>query len=358
MARRTPSSAGRSASGSAPAGTNTPRTRPERDDDPASSRGGSARGNSRGRDADSPQEIPAAGWKDIAARVKTAVKRDRVPLASAGVAFYAMLALFPALTAFLSLFGLVADPDQAAEQIEGLTENLGGGAGDLISDQVQSIAGAGQGALTTGLALSIIAALWTASSGMNGLMEALTLAHKEDETRGLVKRRAIALGLTLVAMVFVALAIGSIVVVPLVIGALGLGEVGEWAVRILRWPIVAAFLLVALAAVYRYAPNRANPAWRWVSAGAVIAMVLWVLGSIAFSIYVQNFGNYNETYGALGGVIVLLLWLFVSSFVVVLGAVINAEAEHQTSHDTTDGDPQPKGLRGAEVADHVGESSS
>lgn len=333
-----------------------------RPDDPASRRPGTRAGNDaaresdRGRDAQRPQDLPARGWKDVAWRVKGEIKRDRVPLAAAGVAFYAMLALFPALTALLSLYGLVADPQQAGQQIQNLTGTLGGGAGDLIADQVQAITAASQGALSLGLAVSVLAALWAASSGMNGLMEALTLAHDEEETRGFVKRRAIALVLTILAMVFVALALASIVVVPLVIGALGWGAVGEWAIRILRWPIVAVFLLVALATVYRYAPNRDKPEWRWVSWGAVIAMVLWVLASLGFSFYVQNFGNYNETYGALGGVIVLLLWLFLSSFVVLLGAEINAEMEHQTRHDTTAGAPQPMGRRGAHVADHLGEA--
>ncbi len=310
----------------------------------------------RGRRAQRPQEVPAAGWKDIAWRVKDAIKRDRVALASAGVGFYAMLALFPALAALVSLYGLVADPDQAAQQIENLMPDLGEGAGELITEQVQAVAGAGQGALSLGLAISILAALWTASSGMNGLMEALTLAHNEEETRGFVKRRAIALALTLVGILIVALAIASIIVAPLVVGALGLGGVGEWAVRILRWPVLAAFLVLALSVVYRYAPNRQEPQWRWVSTGAIIATLLWIVASIAFSIYVQNFGNYNETYGALGGMIVLLLWLFLSSFVILLGAEINSESEHQTRHDTTSGEPRPMGSRGAHVADELGES--
>lgn len=308
-----------------------------------------------GRTADKPSDIPATGFKDVALRVKDEIKNDRVPLVSAGVAFYAMLALFPAITAVISLWGLVADPETVQEQIDAFAGTLEGGAGDLIAEQAQSIAQAGTGALSVGLAVSILAALWTASSGMHGLMQALTVANNEPETRGFVKRRAVALGLTLVAMVVVLIAIGVIVVVPVVMQAVGLGAAGEWIIRIARWPLMALVIVAVLAVVYRYGPDRDEPAWRWVSWGAVIATVLWVVGSIGFSIYVANFGDYNETYGALGAAIVLLLWLFLSAFIVILGAEVNSELEHQTAHDTTSGDEQPMGRREAQVADHVGD---
>jgi membrane protein len=309
----------------------------------------------RGRQARKPSDLPARGWKDVALRVKDEIKEDRVPLISAGVAFYAMLALFPALTAFISVYGLVADPEQVQQQIDEAAGFLEGGAGQLISEQAQAIAQAGGAALTTGFAVSLVAALWSASSGVHGLMQALTVANNEPETRGFVKRRALALGLTLAGILVLAIAIGVIVVLPVMMNQIGLGGAGELAVRILRWPLLAVVAMVAIATMYRYGPDRDKPQWRWVSWGAVLATVLWVLASIGFSVYVQNFGNYNETYGALGAVIVLLLWLFISAFIVVLGAEVNAEMEHQTATDTTVGDERPMGQRDAEVADHLGQ---
>jgi membrane protein len=312
----------------------------------------------RGRTADRPREIPKPGWKDIAVRVKDEIRNDRVSLTSAGVAFYAMLALFPALTALVSLYGLVADPEQVQEQVDALTQFVPAGAGDIITNQAQAIAETGQGALTAGFVVSLVALLWTASSGMHGLVQALTLAYNEDESRGFVKRRAISLGLTLVGFVFFALAVAVVVAVPIVLGVVGLGAVGEWLVRILRWPLMGALLVLVLGMIYRYAPDRRTARKQWVTPGAVLATVLWVVASIGFSIYVANFGNYQETYGALGAVIVLLLWLFLSAFVVVVGAEVNAEMEHQTLRDSTEGGRQPMGRRGAQVADHVGKPAT
>lgn len=311
-------------------------------------------GPDRGRGAERPSDIPTAGWRDIALRVKDEVRTDRVPLVAAGVAFYAMLALFPSLVAFVSVYGLVADPEQVTQQMEQAAEALPQEAASLIEEQLQSIVQAGDAALTTGFAVSLAAVLWTASSGVHGLMQALTVAYDESEDRGFVKRRAVALALTLFAMVVGLVVLGGVVLVPLVLGAVGLGAAGEWALRILRWPLLGVAVVAALAVIYRYAPDRDRPQWRWVSWGAVLATVLWVVGTLAFTFYVSNFGSYQETYGALGAVIILLLWLFVSAFVVVLGAEVDAEMEHQTAHDTTVGERQPMGQREARVADELG----
>lgn len=300
--------------------------------------------------------MPPRGWKDIASRVKASVKRDRVPLASAGVAFYAMLALFPTLTAFLSLYGLFADPVQVETQLDLLVTALPGAAAELVAEQVDAIIATDSDALTIGLAVSVLVALWTASTGAHGLMEALTLASGETETRGFVKRRAVAVGLTLAGMAFFAAAVAVVVVAPPVLQAAGLGAATELIVRVLRWAAMVVVLLSALALIYRSAPDRSRPRWRWVSPGSLAAAALWIVGSMAFSFYVANFGSYNETYGALGAFIVLLLWLFLSAFVVLLGAEINSEFEHPTHADSTSGEPAPQGQRSASVADDVGAS--
>lgn len=306
-----------------------------------------------GTEADRPGEIPARGWLEVAKRVKQQIRDDQVPLLAAGVAFYALLALAPALIAVVTVYGLVADPGQIEQQLEPVVEALPADAAEILTEQLRSIADAPAAGLSIGLLVSLLATLWAASSGMQGLIKAVNIAYDEPETRGFVKLRGLALVLTLFAITFTVIAIGLIAVLPAALGALGLGGVGEAALRWGRWPLLALIVIAGLAAVYRYAPDRDNPRWIWVSWGAVVATVLWLVGSALFSFYVSNFGNYNETYGSLAGVVILLLWLFLTSFVVLLGAEINAESEHQTTHDTTQGDPRPMGRRDAYVADNV-----
>lgn len=197
----------------------------------------------------------------------------------------------------------------------------------------------------------MLAALWSASSATGNLITAVNLAYDETETRGFVKVRALALGLTLGAIAFVLVALALVAVVPVALDQLGLGVVGQLVAQVIRWALLIGVVIVGLAVVYRVAPNRDSPRFRWVSTGALVATVLWILGSVAFSLYVSSFGSYNKTYGALAGVIMLMLWLYLTSYIVLLGAEINAEAEHQTARDTTKGRPSPMGQRGATVAD-------
>jgi membrane protein len=313
-------------------------------------------GQAAGRDAERPGEIPPRGWFAILKRVKAEVKEDNVTLLAAGVAFYAMLAIFPAIIAVVTVYGMVADPAQVESQVSEFAKGLPAGADELITEQLSNVVNAGQQALSIGLAISLLAVLWSASGGVQGLVKSLNLVYDERETRGFVKLRGLSLLLTLGAIVVVMVALALIAVFPGVIDDLGLGQAGELAASIARWVVLALVVLTALAVVYRYAPDRANPRWRWVSWGAVVALVVWLLGSVGFSWYVDNFGKYNQTYGALASVIVLLLWLFLSSFAVLLGAEFDAEIERQTARDTTTGPDRPLGERDAEVADTVGES--
>lgn len=313
-------------------------------------------GQAAGRDAERPGEIPPRGWFAILKRVKAEVKEDNVTLLAAGVAFYAMLAIFPAIIAVVTVYGMVADPAQVESQVNEFAKGLPAGAGELITEQLNNVVNAGRQALSIGLAISLLAVLWSASGGVQGLVKSLNLVYDERETRGFVKLRGLSLLLTLGAIVVVVVALALIAVFPGVIDDLGLGQAGELAASIARWVVLALVVLTALAVLYRYAPDRANPRWRWVSWGAVVALVVWLLGSVGFSWYVDNFGKYNQTYGALAAVIVLLLWLFLSSFAVLLGAEFDAEIERQTARDTTTGPDRPLGERDAEVADTVGES--
>jgi membrane protein len=272
------------------------------------------------------------------------------------VAFFAFLAIPPALIAALTLYGLVADPQTVARQMQGLAGSLPREAQPLIADQLNAVVSGSNGALSIGLAVSVLLALWTASSGTSNLMAAVNIAYDEQETRGFLKLRAIALALTLGAIVFMLLTLFLLAAVPPLLQALQLGIVGTILAQVLRWALLVALVIAALAIVYRLASNRDAPKFVWTSPGAIIATVLWVLGSGLFSLYVNNFGSYNKTYGTLAGIIVFLLWLYLTSYIILLGAEINAEAEKQTAADTTVGDPVPMGQRRAVAADTVAES--
>jgi membrane protein len=313
-------------------------------------------GEAAGRRAERPGEIPPRGWFAILRRVKAEVKEDNVTLLAAGVAFYAMLAIFPAIIAVVTVYGMVADPNQVETQVGEFAKSLPSGADELLTEQLRNVTQAGRQSLSIGLAVSLLAVLWSASGGVQGLVKGLNLVYDEGESRGFLKLRGLSLLLTLGAIVVAVVALALITVFPAVIDDLGLGQAGELAASIARWVVLALLVLVALAVVYRLAPDRANPRWRWVSWGAVVALVVWLLGSVGFSWYVDNFGKYNQTYGALAAVIVLLLWLFLSAFAVLLGAELDAETERQTARDTTTGPERPLGERDAEVADTLGES--
>ena len=301
--------------------------------------------------ASEPWEIPAAGWKQVLVRTKDEIKEDRVGLMAAGVAFYAMLAIFPALIAAITVWGLVSDPQQIQQTIGGFTGALPEGAATLLENQISQIASASDSALGWALAASLAGAVWSASSGTKGLMNAINAAYDEAETRGFLKVRGLALLLTVGGVFFGLLVLGLIAVLPGVLAALDLGSTFERVLGWARWPILAAALVGGLAVMYRSAPDRDRPEWSWLSWGAVVALVIWLLASAGFSWYVTSFGSFGETYGSIAGVIVLMLWFFLTAFAVLLGAELNAEMERQTNRDTTRGDPRPMGRRGASVAD-------
>ena len=310
----------------------------------------------RGRGADAPQEIPAKGWKDIAKRTGKEVKADQVPLLAAGVAFYVLLALFPAIIAGVSIYGLVADPQTVRDQINRLAETLSPETATLIGTQIQQVTSSAGGALGLATVIGILTALWSASSGMKALITGVNLAYDEPEGRKFVKLRGLSILMTLAAMVLLGVALALIVGFPAVPDSWPM--VLQWTAAILRFVLLAVLLMAGLAALYRYAPDRDKPKWSWSSPGSMAATVLWVLASVGFSIYVNAFGNYNKTYGALAGIIILMFWLYLTAFVVLVGAELNAEMELQTAKDTTAGPEQPLGDRDAHAADHVAEAQA
>jgi membrane protein len=305
----------------------------------------------RGRQAERPQQIPPRGWKDVAKRTAKEVKADQVPLLAAGVAFYLLLSLFPAIIAGVSVYGLVADPQTVRQQIDELTRMLSPETASLVGEQLRQVTAGAGGALGLATVLGILAALWSASSGLKALIAGVNLAYDETETRKFLKLRGLALVLTLGAMVLLAVALALIVGFPAVPDSWPTAL--RWAAAVLRFVLLAALLVFGLAVLYRYAPDRDEPRWSWVSWGSGIATLLWVLASVGFSVYANAFGNYNKTYGALAGVIILMFWLWLTALVVLVGAELNTELELQTARDTTAGRERPLGERDAHAADHV-----
>jgi membrane protein len=309
-----------------------------------------------GIEAERPTDIPWRGWKQILKRSWAENKADNMPIIAGGVAFFGFLSIFPALIALISIYGLVASPATVAKQVENLSKQLPSSAASLIKEQLTSIVSNSGSALSISLVISILAALWSASGGVGNLITAVNLAYDEVEARNFIKLKLTSLALTLGGIVFVLVTFGLVAVVPAVISALPLGIVGTVLAQIATWIVLLGVFAGALAVLYRVAPDRDAPKFRWVSLGAVIVTIIWALVSVIFALYVNNFGSYDKTYGAIAGVIVLMLWLYLTCYLVLLGAEINSEAEHQTAHDTTKGEPQPMGVRDAKMADTLPDS--
>jgi membrane protein len=302
-------------------------------------------------DADKPTQIPAAGWWQVIRRAWAEAKADQVPLLAAGVAFFGFLAVFPAIVAAVLTYGLVADPEQIRNQAGELAAAMPESGRELLLEQLATLTSSPRQGLGIGLIVAVLAALWSASGGVGYLISAVNLAYDEEETRGFVRRKLLSLGMTLGAIVFVLLAVG------LFSAGAAIGDELATPVRIgleaARLVVAVLLIMVALAVTYRLAPDRDAARVRWVSTGAVVATIIWLLASIGFSIYVQTFGNYAKTYGSLAAVVILMLWLWLTAYAVLLGAEINAEAEQQTARDTTTGEPRPLGRRNAVKADSL-----
>ena len=296
---------------------------------------------------------------DIVWRVFESFQADRVMLVAAGVTFYALLALFPATAAVVSLYGLFTDATTITKHLGLLSGFLPEGALEVIGDQVKRLTAQGQGTLGFTFVGTLALSLWGANAATKAIFDALNIIYKEREKRSFIQLTLRSLVFTLGGMVLVLLAIGAVVAVPVAFKVIGVPD-GSTAslLSLLRWPLLYAAILLALASLYRFGPSREHPQWRWVTWGSAIAAGIWIAGSSLLSWYVANFGNYNATYGSLGAIIGFLVWIWLSTIVVLAGAEINAEAEHQTAKDTTDGHRKPIGTRGARMADEVGAARS
>jgi len=315
-----------------------------------------AREPGRGREANTPEQIPPRGWRDILLRVFSAISEDRILSTSGSVAFFALLAVFPGIAAIVSLYGLFADASTIGKHLSLLSGFLPGGVLQLIADEIMRISSQGNETLGTAFVLGLLIALGSANSGMAALFDALNVVYDEREKRSLVRFYATTFLFTLAGIAFVILAITGVVVLPLILKFVGLATTTEWLLAILRWPILLVTLVVSLACIYRYGPSRNDARWRWVTWGSILGALLWMAASMLFSWYVATFDSYNGTYGSLGAGIGFMVWLWISAVIVLLGGELNAEMEHQTARDTTEGRSKPLGSRGAMMADHVGEA--
>lgn len=309
----------------------------------------------RGREADSPSDLPKAGWLDILSRTKRELDRDNLSIVAAGVAFYWFLAFVPALGAVIGIYAWVSDPAQVSDHLSSIATVMPGEIMPLLREQMSRLASENQTAGISAI-VSILLALFGSSKAATALIQGLNIAYDEEEKRGFIKLQLRALLLTLCGVIGAVFALGMVAILPAAIDHLHLDRGAELVASLVRWPILVGGFMFALAVLYRYAPSRDEPQWKWVSWGAAVAAGLWVLGSALFSLYASTIGGYNKTYGSLGALVIFLFWLFLTAYVVLLGAELNSEMERQTKKDTTKGPDRPMGTREAFSADTVGES--
>ncbi len=306
----------------------------------------------RGRQASTPEEIPVRGWKDILLRTRKEFADDQIPLVSAGVTFYALLAMFPALGSFVALYGLFADVTEVRGHLQILSAVLPAEMLTFVAGEMVRVSVAHEAGLSLAFLGGLVLSIWSANGATRAMITAMNIAYDETEKRGFVRRTLISLIFTLGFLAFGAVALAAIAAPPAIERFIGPSAATMF--RLSTWPVLLVAVGLGLAALYRYGPSRHHARWRWLSWGSGAALILWIAASAAFSVYVANFANYEKTYGSLGAAIGLMMWVYVSSQVVLLGAELNSEIEHQTARDTTVGPEKPLGARGAVMADTVG----
>ena len=313
-----------------------------------------------GRDARQPTHIPWTGWKQVLRRTFSEMISDKIGLAAAGCAFYATLALFPAISTMVSVYGLAFDPSTVEPQLRVLRNLLPRPAFLLISERVHTLVSQPRGTLTISLIIGTLVTLWSASAGTKSILAALNMAYEETESRSFVRFQLTALSMTLCAILGAALAVALLVFLPAVLdfiprhfGFEAVEAGTQTLIRIGTPLLLLLFVGASFSLLYRFGPSRRSPGWHWVTPGSLVATLLWLLASTGFSYYVGHVASYDATYGPLGAVVGIMMWFFVTAYVVLLGAELNAELELQTAMDSTAGTPRPIGRRGAYVADHV-----
>lgn len=323
-------------------------------DQPISAQMRRAREPGRGRHAVVPWQIPWAGWKDIFWRVYASFNDNRLLAVAGGVVFFSLLAIFPAIAAFVSLYGLIADASTINAHLSLAAGVLPAGAVDILHEQIARLTAKSDARLGLGFITGLAIALWSANAGMKAIIDALNVVYDEKEKRSFVKLNLLSLLFTLIAICSLMVALAAVVIAPMVLSAIGLSSLLSLSIAVLRWPLLLVLATVALAAIYRYGPSRTEPRWQWLSVGSAAAAIGWLITSVLFSWYIGHFGAYNATYGSLGAAVGMMMWMWISAIVILLGGELNAEIEHQTAKDSTVGGEKPLGERGAVMADTIG----
>lgn len=307
----------------------------------------------RGRRADSVTEIPAAGWKDVLMRVYEEITNDRVLLVAAGVTFYLLLAMVPALSALVSVYGLFTDPTNIQEQVAVLSGFIPGGGMEILEEQMSRLAEQEQATLGLTFIISLGLALWSANAGMKSIFEGMNVAYDEVEERGFIKLTLVSLLFTVCFLIAIIGVLALVLALPALIALLNLPDSWSWIAQIAGYILLAVAISVGIAAIYRWGPSRSNARWEWITPGMILSLIVLAIMSVLFTWYAANFASYNETYGSLGALIGFMTWIWLSVAILMIGAELNAELEHQTRRDTTTSPREPMGERGAVVADRV-----
>jgi membrane protein len=323
-------------------------------DQPISAQLRRAKEPGRGRHAMAPWHIPWAGWRDIFWRVFASVNDNRLLAVAGGVVFFSLLAIFPAVAAFVSLYGLIADASTIDSHLSLAAGVLPSGAVDILHEQITRLTAKSDAKLGLGFITGLVVALWSANAGMKSIIDALNVVYDEKEKRSFVRLNLLSLLFTLIAILSLMVALAAVVIAPMVFSAIGVSFLPSLAVAVLRWPLLLALVTAAFAAIYRYGPSRTEPRWQWLSVGSLAAAIAWLVASVLFSWYIAHFGAYNATYGSLGAAVGMMMWMWISAIMILLGGELNAEIEHQTAKDSTVGSEKPLGERGAVMADTIG----
>jgi membrane protein len=307
-----------------------------------------------GRQSSGPFQISWAGWKQILRRTYVRTGEDRLLATAAGVVFFGLLAVFPAITALVSSYGLFANPSTIGANLQTLALMLPEGSFQIVQDQIGRVLDKGGTSLGATFLFGLALALWSANAGVKAVIDALNVAYEEREKRGFVGLNLLSLGFTTGGIAAMLLMVAAVVAFPLALDHVGLAPESQSIVSLARWPLLLVILLAALGVLYRFGPSRRAAQWEWLGAGALAAALLWIAGSALLSWYLSNFANYGATYGSLGAAIGLMMWMWMSAIVVLLGAELNSEIEHQIALDATAGRPKTTGGHGVAAADTPG----
>ncbi|WP_441231690.1 YihY/virulence factor BrkB family protein [Tardiphaga sp. 215_C5_N2_1] len=312
----------------------------------------------RGRHSSSPLQIPWRGWKDVLWRTYEQINEDRLLAIAAGVVFFGLLAVFPAITALVSCYGLFADASTISDNLQTLALMLPDGSFQIVQDQIARVLANGQAKLGLTFLFGLALALWSANAGVKAVIDALNVVYGEREKRSFIKLNMLSLAFTTGAIAALLLMVSAVVALPLTLDRIGLATDSKTIISLARWPLLLLVVVLALGILYRFGPSRPGARWEWLSIGTLVAALLWLTGSALLSWYLSNFGNYSATYGSLGAAIGLMMWMWMSAIIVLCGAELNSEIEHQTAVDTTVGPGRPMGARGAAMADTLGRASA